>query len=915
MIAASVRCRRFIGRRRESEFLIARRRDLARGHGGIVLVRGDAGIGKSRLLREFLEATGNARGRVAAGRCRPYASRPYEALLDVLEGFGSPAAALIPAASQDEQRRRIVDALLDCSSRHACVAVVEDLHWADRETVGALAQLAERIATRRLLVVATYRGHDVHDDHPLLGAIGALRRERAVAEIELEPLARGETARFIEAALEGAGELPAEVRLAVATVAEGNPFFIEELLCSALDRVGTRRAERPWPETVRAAIGERLAHLDAADRAILAHAAVIGRYFDVDLLADALGTESAALLPALARARALQILEETSDPATFAFRHAITREVTYEEQLAARRRPLHRRIATAIEAHGVNDRTLGALAYHWSAAGDREKALVYGERAGDDAQSVHEYDGAIACYERTLALLDPRGADALRVTTKIASSFFRSGRMDHATAWYRTAWRSLPQPDADAAFVFRLARDLASALFNDGRPHEALDFWNEAIGVLVAAGDVAVADLARASYATFLADAGRIAETAAVLAAIAPESLEAEPRTALAFSSASCVLSARRGDVGALRAAADGLCALGERLARTVLTSNDIGEAGMAALYCGVTEVSKRCMQLAVDNALAFNASPVTVCDLLLARAIVHEACGEYVTARAAFDRARTTLADMKLDQFFFAQTALALGLAQNDAQLLACAPDRRLLDEAIATGKAPIFGPLAAFWARFLAARGALDDARAVALRAVDAALASGDAFGSFPLALSAAAVCAPPHARRVLELCARDGTGPAPAATRSLAAAVLARRFASGDPVPDARRAAEGFAAVGWPLYEAAARELAGDPAGARAARERIGYRGEAIVPAGAEPIAASDDPFGGALTARELTIARLVAGGSTNREVALALHVSVKLVEKHLSAVFRKLGLRTRGQLAARFAAAGGERPVVE
>ncbi len=87
MIATSVHCRRFIGRRRELDFLVERRRDLSKGHGGIVLVRGDAGIGKSRLLREFLDATGHARGRVAVGRCRAFANGPYEALLEVLEAF------------------------------------------------------------------------------------------------------------------------------------------------------------------------------------------------------------------------------------------------------------------------------------------------------------------------------------------------------------------------------------------------------------------------------------------------------------------------------------------------------------------------------------------------------------------------------------------------------------------------------------------------------------------------------------------------------------------------------------------------------------------------------------------------------------------------------------------------------------
>jgi predicted ATPase len=443
VITASVRCRRFIGRRRELDFLVQCRRDLAKGHGRIVLVRGDAGIGKSRLIRAFLEATGSARGRVAIGRCRTFASRPYEALLEVLDAFASPGAKLIPAASQDEQRSRIVDALLASASRHASVAILEDLHWADRETVAVLARLGEHVSTKRLLIVATYRGSDVHADHPLFAQIAALLRSPAVSEIALDALSRPETNALIDGALEGAGQVSADARSAVASVAEGNPFFIEELLRSALDRTGRSRSAPAWPATVRAAIRERIAHLEPADRAIIAQAAVIGRRFDLELLAQASGIDPPHVLATLARARALQIVEETDDPSTFSFRHALTREVTFDDQLAAQRRPLHRRIADALEARGVDDRTLDALAYHWSAAGEGAKALLYGERAGDHAQSVHDYEGAVACYERTRALLADQGPDLLRITSKIGGSFFRAGAMDRAAAWYRTAWTNL----------------------------------------------------------------------------------------------------------------------------------------------------------------------------------------------------------------------------------------------------------------------------------------------------------------------------------------------------------------------------------------------------------------------------------------------------------------------------------------
>jgi DNA-binding CsgD family transcriptional regulator len=401
------------------------------------------------------------------------------------------------------------------------------------------------------------------------------------------------------------------------------------------------------------------------------------------------------------------------------------------------------------------------------------------------------------------------------------------------------------------------------------------------------------------------------------LAAVAPSSLEAEPRTALAFLSATCVLNAQRGDLERLRSAAAQLCAVGEPLAKTVLSSNHLGEAGMAALYCGETSVARRCVQLALQNARAFNASPVALGDLLLANAIVHESCGEYTAARSVFERARRTLADMKLDQFFFAQVALALGIATNDPELLAFAPDDRLRDAAYATGAAPIFGPLAAFHAQLLATRGELDQARTVALRAVAVAHEADESFGAFPLAVTAAALCTRLQVDIVRRLCARDADrGPGPSAASALVEALFEKRFGTGADLSFAHRAAAAFADIGWPLYEALALDLAGEADAASGVRRRIGYEGASLSRViGLERArAAGDDPFAGLLTPRELEIVRLVAGGRSNREVALALDVSVKLIEKHLSSIFRKLDVRTRGQLAARFAAASAEQRVV-
>jgi DNA-binding CsgD family transcriptional regulator len=200
---------------------------------------------------------------------------------------------------------------------------------------------------------------------------------------------------------------------------------------------------------------------------------------------------------------------------------------------------------------------------------------------------------------------------------------------------------------------------------------------------------------------------------------------------------------------------------------------------------------------------------------------------------------------------------------------------------------------------AQLQAGRGERDDARRLLLRAVRSAAAALPMLGSFPLAIVAAQHCERADAGDVRELCTRSlQSGPAAKATADLAEAILERRF--GDPLSapaPARRAAAGFASIGWPVYEALALEASGENDAARTIRERIGFRDSASgrvghVPTSCEPV----------FTPGELEVARLVADGRSNREIAATLNVSVKLVEKHLSSIYGKLALTSRSQLTA-------------
>ena len=651
LISAPVYCPQFVGRQPELTFLIERRRDLAKAHGGIVLVGGDAGIGKSRLLREFLDGTGKSRGRVAVARCRPFASAPYKPLTELLATLAPATAQLIPAQTQEAQLKSIADAFLVAAGKHAIVGIIEDLHWSDSGTLAVLALLTERLATSRMLLVVTYRANELGPEHPHYVAFGALLRSRSVASIQLTPLAAQDARDFIDATLRTApGNVPLELRRKVAHIAEGNPFFTEELLKAVVDRDQLQQTARSLPTTIHAAILERMQPLAAADRAILTQAAVIGRRFEANLLAYTLETDVAAVLPVLQRARALQIVEETDEHTTFRFRHALTREAIYDQLLTAQRRPLHRRIALALEAQAAWNSSPDALGYHWWAAGDRAKTLEYGERCGDAAQALHGYADSIECYERTLSLLDRSDRDAARVRAKMGTSYFRSGFMDRAIDQYRQAWAFYQTATDDAPFIFRLARNLAAAIYNEGRRRESTAFLRQAVDKIGRCGDRRVSERARITFASYLVDSGEIDETLAVLRGIDAELIGEDAGLAIVFWETTCRVCELQGDVDGVRAAADRLCAIGEHPAEAIAMIDGLREAGISALIVGETTVARRCLSRAIDTCVAHNELGAAHGDLLVTSAVERVLSGALEEARSLVVRGLPMIGEVNVE-------------------------------------------------------------------------------------------------------------------------------------------------------------------------------------------------------------------------------------------------------------------------
>jgi tetratricopeptide (TPR) repeat protein len=449
----------FVGRHEELALLRAALERTIAGRGTVLLISGEPGIGKTELA-DRLAADADARGtRVVWGRAwegegapaywpwarvisaslahwepetlstRLGAAIPYLVQVAPEVGARFPAVPASPSLDAEQARFRLFDAVttfLTVTSRERpLLALLDDLHWADKPSLLLLQFLAREIADSRLLVIGTYRDVEVSRGHPLADVLPALRRERTVERILLRGLPEDEV-RTLVTALEG-DTVPAALAGAIARETEGNPFFVQEIIRQlaadgvlapgGTERSGARRLEdMRLPESVREAIGRRLARLDESCVRLLTVAAVIGREFTQGVLERVGDLEREPLLAVLEQARAAGVIEELPNAmGRYRFTHALIRETLYGELGTLERIRLHRRLAEALEGLYANDPEshLAELAHHFLEGvrgGDVEKAIAYARRAGHRATQQLAYEDAAHHYECALQALELREA-------------------------------------------------------------------------------------------------------------------------------------------------------------------------------------------------------------------------------------------------------------------------------------------------------------------------------------------------------------------------------------------------------------------------------------------------------------------------------------------------------------------------
>lgn len=937
-----------VGRQAERERLGYALQQARRGCGSLVLLSGEAGVGKTRLADDLAEGSGAL---VLSGRASHEATAPYGPIVAALRSYlrshpdglaecgplrrhlalilpelGDPA----PASDRATLFEAVRCAFAHLAREDHVLLILDDLQWSDDATLELLPALAEWLSRLPLLVVAGYRSDGLPRDHILRRLRHELRRGGRLDEITLAPLAPTETAELLAEIL---ADTPApSLADTIHDRTQGLPFFVEELArvllatnSVTMGRRGLELAEDsqvPVPDTIRDAVLMTASELSLEARAAAEAASVAGDPFDLELIG---AVSSAAGLSELIERDLIR--EDGLGQGTF--RHALTRDALYADVPWLQRRALHRRLAGALENAGGKSMQ---VATHWLGASEESRARDALLRAAEESRAVHAHRDATRAGRRALELWPDGDEQERRI--EALESHANSAELSGDLAEAARAWREICAIRADLGTREQLAdaqRRQAAVCDLKGDREAASAARRAAAEAYAAAGRPAEAAVERLALANYLriganhAAAIELAQAAGKEAALA-ERLDLRAR-ALGLEG---VARATGGDFeGGLRTVQAGLAlALEHRLTpvaaelyqrlsvvlydsadyrraeQTLDTALDLCRAGddpvtkVACVTCMVyvlRECGEWSRALAIGRELIADDTAVWVAEGLIGA--IYGFQGKLSSARRLLSSCLAV--SCRLDDFSMT--------ADSTAGLAWVAAAEGADDEA-----AKLYRSLLARWERsedhhfaigglrwgagFFARRGDLEGAHtcAAALTRIASGTGHADALAALAYAIG--------------EMALADGD--ATAAAEQLSRAVELHRSLD---IPFERaeielRAGVALAAAGerelglerlGDAYRTA-RKLGARPLAAEAARE-VAALGESIVRRLGRRAAA--DAAGAGLSRREVEVVRLVAVGRTNREIAQELFLSPRTVDMHVRNLFRKLECRSRIEAARR------------
>jgi DNA-binding CsgD family transcriptional regulator len=902
-----------IGREREIEELASHRRAASEGHGRIVLLAGEAGIGKSRLLRHFEAAIASGRTMPASSRCVEFVQTPLAPLRELLhqlenrkntardpitravierlafERNAETSPGWLPEGSLFES---IDSAFNRYALRGTVVLTIEDIHWADRSTLAFLTYFADRLGKRRILLVATYRADEIGAEHTRLSEFSALLSKCAISTISLAPLGKSAMRRLIDQVATRPQALSSTTVAEIVRRSQGNPFFAEELVKSAIDVNAQDRAPE-LPLSIRAAVLTCASRLTEEDRNIVSLATVLGERFAVEQLITLYNGERETVLRALERARAQRLLyDEATAPGEVAFRHGLTQEVLYGELLAERVRPLHAAIATELERDPDRRARSVELAHHWRRAGDLQKAATYDELAGDNAFAIGAFADAILYYERGLAA---RKSDA-QLQHKLGVALGSVNELRTGIEQLKRAgdlyWRG-----GDFDGFAENVSSLVAQLYNSGDVAAATAACHGAIATLSGKLAPEKLDLFRTRLA-FQCIAALDDESAAAFLHEIRKPID-DPRVAMHASWNRFRIAAMRGEI-------EGWRLLAQHALEAAALLDDGGswvrflhcQIGLDAVGLGEIELARTHFRGAIAPNRERQSQQATL--LAAASAFEHTLRGAFAEAAELLREVGTSVQNYPM--LVHAKSAsFVLGICSGDDARLRPDDTESFLRYGLERDMKVAIGLLGGPYAWALGLRNELDEAADWIARIAPAL--------PTPHRFLFAYLAAAQFGRADDVLAMREkllGAANRPQDRVNKAALALFDAFAgergivNADVRTSALGAAAGFEAIGWPWLAARGYELGGNPR-----RALDTYRSLGSVRDSRRLEVHRSEASSSALSSREHDVAALVAQGHSNEEIAQLLHISIRTAEKHVSSALRKLSLRSRLQLGQVFA----------
>jgi DNA-binding CsgD family transcriptional regulator len=863
--------------------------------GCALLVSGEPGVGKTRFVNELKIRFLDAGGRVAAGTCLDFPGTPLASLEDVLFELGVAEEFGLP---QTPTPGVLALALVGAAVRQPTMIVLEDLHSADLATIDFLRFLVERIGKSPLFLVGTYRTRSHADGAPMTLALARLARARSVERVELGALSKVAMRRLIAELRGGVAALDNATIASIRDLSEGNPLYAEELFDQAV-RLGDRET-LTVPFSLAGVILERFSAFSVDERAILSQAAVLGKAFDVSMLATISGRPVAGVRTIVRNARDAGILFEGPGGERVTFRHALIREALYESLLASEARELHRRSAEHLEGSGAaEDVRFAELAYHFWAACDAPKAIAFNEEVGDRAMRSFAPNDAARFYARALDFAADESETRTRLLHRLGDAYALGGFPDRARAAFEEAFRALSgtlQGNERAELALVIA-DQCSNQPAIGRPAE----WLE-IGLAEARlqGD---ADTTYRALCGLVQDAAHRCEFDAFEAyVVKAEAARREhvSRAHVRYLTARAQVDAMRGDIDAARRRYSEAIAYGDATGELIpLATARLNAAKGLAPFGGIQEAAslgdvavdalrRTDLTAALAFALAVQADVIaTGGDLVRTRTLVLEAA-ELIAGGVEMPRLTLNLA----------VPAVLVGVRCLEPELVREFARDEIVESAFASEDAVLISTTCAAFAEFLVSEGRGDDAAATIGRALAALPSIGAAPSLAMLAVVHGTRADAALATVMLGRWAAPRDNAIGRAYGEFVAALAMRRSRTGSARAAAQSAAGAFRRAGLRYLEAQALELAGDVAAARTLFIEMGALRDVERLSGASR---STRRGISALSDREQQIAKLVAEGKQNKEIGAELKISARTVETHLTSIYGKLGMSSRLELA--------------